>query len=124
MGKVYKYGLLVGAAFVVLLGLFITSGNGANKNGQGTTQITQTEKQAQTITYKGKTGQDALTMLKQQVNVEQDSSGMVSVINGRKADPARHQYWAFYVNGKLASVGAADYKTKNEDVIEWKISTY
>jgi len=45
-------------------------------------------------------------------------------INGRKADAQKHEYWAFYVNGKLSDVGPADYKTKDGDVVEWKIEKY
>ena len=74
--------------------------------------------------YRGQAGLDALTILKQKTNVEQDKSGMVVSINSRKADGAKHEYWAFYINGKLASVGPADYQTKNTDTIKWKIETY
>lgn len=76
------------------------------------------------ILYKGKEGKDALSLLKETTTVEQDSSGLVISIKGRKADSAKHEYWAFYVNKKMASVGPADYKTRNEDVIEWKIDKY
>ncbi len=76
------------------------------------------------ISYKGEIGKDALTILKQKFSVSQDNSGIVNIIGGRKADTAKHEYWAFYVNGKIAKVGPADYKTKNIDLIEWKIEKY
>lgn len=76
------------------------------------------------ISYKGEVGKDALTILKQKFSVSQDNSGIVNVIGGRKADGAKHEYWAFYVNGKMASVGPIDYITKNADLIEWKIEKY
>ena len=76
------------------------------------------------ISYKGEAGKDALILLKQKFSVSKDSSGMVSAIGGKKADSVKHEYWAFYVNGKMASVGPADYKTTNEDLIEWKIEKY
>lgn len=79
---------------------------------------------AVSISYKGQEGKDALTLLKAQTTVEQDKTGLVTVINGQKADASTHTYWAFYVNGKLASVGPADYKTKDTDTIEWKVEKY
>ena len=74
------------------------------------------------ITYRGKNGQNALKVLKQYTSVQQDNSGLVVAINGYK--PVGHTYWAFYVNGKLASVGPASYITKNSDVVTWKIEKY
>ena len=85
---------------------------------------TQNQKQANSLFYKGKEGIDALTLLKKQAEVFQDASGLVVSINNRKADSAKHEYWAFYINGKLASVGPGEYKTKEADKVEWKIQKY
>jgi hypothetical protein len=74
--------------------------------------------------YNGKEGVDALTLLKEKTAVEQDKSGMVVSINGRKADNEKREFWGFYVNGEMAQVGSADFKTKNSDVINWKIENY
>ena len=76
------------------------------------------------ISYQGQEGKDALTLLKGKATIEQDKSGLVVVINGRKADSLTHEYWGFYVNGTLAPVGPADYKTKDGEKIEWKIEKY
>ena len=76
------------------------------------------------LTYKGVEGKNALTLLKEKATIEQDASGLVVSINGRKADLGGREYWAFYVNSQMAPVGPADYKTKNEDNIEWKIEKY
>lgn len=84
----------------------------------------QQEAQAEGLTYKGESGKDALTLLKQKATVEIDKSGMVIVINSRKADNIKHEYWAFYVNDKSASVGPADYQTQDADTILWKIDKY
>lgn len=81
-------------------------------------------KQINEISYKGEAGKDALTILKQKFSVSQDSSGLVNGVGGRIADTATHEYWAFYVNGKASSVGPADYKTINSDLIEWKVEKY
>jgi len=76
------------------------------------------------FSYQGQNGLDALTLLKNKTTVEQDKSGMVSSINGRKADNSKHEFWAFYVNDQMATVGSADYITKDTDIINWKIDTY
>ena len=93
-----------------------------------TVSVPQQAKSAQKvpsdIVYAGKSGMDALTLLKAKESVSQDKSGLVTAIAGRKADSSQHDYWAFYVNGKMAQVGPADYKTKDGDTIEWKIAKY
>ncbi len=80
--------------------------------------------QARSLTYQGAAGKDALTILKEKAKIEQDKSGLVVSINGRKADNAKHEYWAFYVNNTMAEVGPADYQTKDTDTISWKIEKY
>ena len=82
------------------------------------------QKKTEIFSYKGEVGKDALSLLKTKTSVEQNSSGLVTLINGRKADDNSHEYWAFYVNGKMAEVGPAENKTKNGDTIEWKIERY
>lgn len=79
---------------------------------------------SQEISYQGENGKNALLLLRKKASVEQDTSGLVVSINGRKSNAEKREYWAFYVNGKLASVGPAQYNTTNQDSIEWKIETY
>lgn len=81
-------------------------------------------KTADSFSYKGEEGKDALTLLKGETNVEQNSSGLVVSINGQKADDKKHEFWAFYVNGKMAEVGPAEYVTKDGEKVEWKIEHY
>ena len=76
------------------------------------------------FSYQGKAGKSALQLLKDNASAQQDSTGLVVAINGRKADPSKNEYWAFYVNVKLAEVGPAEYQTKEGDKIEWKIDHY
>ena len=76
------------------------------------------------ISYVGKDGVTALALLQQKSSVIQDTSGLVTAINEYRADSAKHEYWAFYVNGKMAQVGPKEYMTKNSDKIEWKIEKY
>jgi hypothetical protein len=94
--------------------------------GQNPTELRPTTavKQAQItiFSYKGQNGKDALTLLKEKTTVEQNKSGLVVSIAGNK--PTGHNYWAFYVNGKYAQVGPAQYMTKNSDSIFWKVEKY
>lgn len=116
-------GIIVVLVFVgnIAFGLFLQS----KKHQEPIVVVpTVTQAQAQTISYQGIEGKDALTLLKEKATVEQDKSGMVAAINSIKADPATKEYWAFYVNGKLAPIGPSDYKTKDGDRIEWKIEQY
>ena len=76
------------------------------------------------ISYIGVTGKTALDLLDTRAAVVQAASGLVISINGRKADNGQHEYWAFYINGKIAQVGPKDYITKDGDKIEWKIDKY
>jgi hypothetical protein len=118
MKKILIGGLLF---ILVIISLFTIVKPETISKPQGVTpHITTT----QDITYKGQEGKDALTLLKSQAVIEQDASGMVSSINHKKANFSKHEYWAFYINGKLAQVGPASYKTKNTDTLLWKIEKY
>ncbi|MSB16238.1 DUF4430 domain-containing protein [Finegoldia magna] len=46
--------------------------------------------------------------------------GMMTELEGIKQDPAKKQYWMYYVNGKMAEVGIGDYKVNENDKIEFK----
>lgn len=80
--------------------------------------------QNNTFSYKGEEGKDALSILKEKTKVEQSASGLVVLINNRKADDGKKEFWSFFVNGKMAEVGPADYQTKGGELIEWKIQKY
>lgn len=91
----------------------------------GTKNTVTTQKQNPNyFSYKGEDGKNALLLLQNRTMVAQDQSGLVTGINGRNAEKAKHEFWSFYVNGKFATVGPAQYVTKNTDKIEWKIDHY
>lgn len=72
-------------------------------------------------------GKTALDLLNKFTKVETKGEGAnayVTSINGKKALTEKKEYWAFYVNGKPAAVGAGSYKLKSGDKIEWKIEKY
>jgi hypothetical protein len=76
------------------------------------------------VKYVGENGKTALELLKAKYKVETKTfSGIgeyVTAINGIKETTGKN-FWAFYVNGKQAKVGASDYKTQNTEQIEWKL---
>lgn len=54
----------------------------------------------------------------------ESANAYVIEINGRKANDLNKEFWAFYVNGKQAEVGAGSYRLKEGDKIKWKIEKY
>ncbi len=66
----------------------------------------------------------ALDLLKMGHKVETKTfSGVgeyVISINGKKEDTGKN-FWSFYVNNQQAQEGAATYKPKDKDFIEWKL---
>ena len=69
----------------------------------------------------------ALDLLKQTAKIKTKGEGQnafVVEINGRVADNKKKEYWAFFVNGQPATVGAGSYQLKKNDQVEWKIATY
>ncbi len=72
-------------------------------------------------------GKTALEATQSNSKVEISGSGenaFVTSINGRTADSKKHEFWELDANGSQTQVGAGSYIIKNNDKIEWKISTY
>jgi|SRR3989338_2390348 len=72
-------------------------------------------------------GKTALELTKEKTNVKTKGEGTnayVTEINGQEALNSKKEYWAFFVNGKMAEVGAGSYQLKDGDKIEWKIEKY
>ena len=129
MSSTVRQFFLLGVLVVLLSGLlWMRSANSSNSEvTSSVTIVTPTSKQktvAAVFSYKGEEGIDALSLLEQQVPVVQNESGLVTSINGRKADEQKREFWSFYVNGKMAPVGPKEYITKDGDSIEWRIETY
>lgn len=114
---------LIGFAVILIAFNAVAHLSGSNRRQQAAKQEIQNQQQ-DSLSYRGKEGRDALSLLKEQAVVAQEQSGLVTAINGRKADTAKREYWAFYVNSKMAEVGPLEYKTKDTDTIEWKIEKY
>ena len=123
--RTYRTLLIVVVLGIAIVGswTFFASHDRVQKNVTAPTPtVSQTE--TTSLIYKGKKGENALQLLKNQATIEQDASGLIVGINNRRAETAKREYWAFYVNGKMADVGPADYQTKDTDTIEWKIEHY
>lgn len=107
------------AGIIFIFGLFLIIPNGI------VGETSQDSSQIQTITYEGVEGQTALALLIGSHEVEStmyEFGEFVTSIDGQAADGATN-FWAFYVNGQQASVGAGDYITQPGDVIEWRLET-
>jgi hypothetical protein len=109
-------------AFIIGAMIFFSPSKGVSEIPQTTLQ--QDIVISDTFTYSGQAGVDALALLKSKTAVEQATSGLVTSINGRKADASKREFWSFYVNGAMAPVGPEEYITQSNDQIEWKVETY
>jgi hypothetical protein len=76
-----------------------------------------------TVSYEGVAGETALTTLRNLTSVQTQASSygeFVTSINSLTANSST-QFWAFYVNGQAAAVGAGTYTAVQGDKIEWKL---
>lgn len=83
---------------------------------------TNAQHQMTQLSYKGQTGQNALNLLKKHATVttkHYSFGDQVTSINGVKG--AGPKYWTFYINGKMAEVGAGSYTTKSTDTLMWRL---
>jgi|SRR3989339_1067941 len=76
------------------------------------------------IVVDGSTALDLLSLLTDVKTQGKGANAFVIEINNRKTDSSKKEFWAFYVNGKQAEVGAGSYILKEGDKILWKIETY
>ena len=89
--------------------------------------VSQSINKQQSKTTSIKDGATALDLLRKTATIETKGEGanaFVTTINGRAADSSKKEYWAFYIDGKLAEVGAGSYKLKDKDKLKWKLETY
>lgn len=74
-----------------------------------------------TISYDGQNGKTALDLLKASHQVEsQDSSIGIFVTGIDGIQNQDNKYWMFYVDSKLASLGADQYVSHDGEKIEWR----
>lgn len=78
--------------------------------------------------YEGEQGRTALELLLEkdpsaQVQGEGENA-FVTGIEGRVADEGAKEFWALYVDGELAQVGAGSLITEDGQQIVWKLETF
>jgi hypothetical protein len=82
---------------------------------------------APAFNYDGRDGSTALDLLLEadpsaEVTGEGENA-FVTAIDGVAADPDG-EFWALYLNGEMATVGAGSLETKDGDEITWKLETF
>lgn len=91
-------------------------------NENGNTNTVACAPGADSVTYAGQDGKNALELLQADHRVDVTAEGFVNAIDDAK--PGDRQFWAFYVNCQQAEVGAKDYQTKTSDQVEWKLESF
>jgi hypothetical protein len=119
-----KVKILIILVALLVFGYFVLNARPVEQKKVTPSQTKTVAQNSNYFSYKGEEGKDALTLLKLHTAIEQNKSGLVTAINHQAADDKKREFWAFYVNGKMAEVGPASYKTKDADMIEWKIEKY
>jgi predicted Holliday junction resolvase-like endonuclease len=69
----------------------------------------------------------ALSLTKEKAVIKTKGEGVnayITAINGKVAEDLKKEFWAFYINGKMAEVGAGSYQLKAGDKIEWRLANY
>ncbi len=92
---------------------------------EDTTAI-ESENEGRTFVYGGEVGESAFDTLSKITKVESESSEFgeyVTAINGVKAD-SNSEFWAFYVNGEQAAVGADTYIAEEGDEFTWILESF
>lgn len=77
------------------------------------------------ITYSCEKGKTAYILLKNRYKIEEkvsDLGPLVTSIEDMK--PTDSQFWSFYVDGKMAPVGANTYVCNDKEKIEWKLENF
>ncbi len=127
-------GSIAGVAIIGLIGFSVltTSSSGPNVSDKTaeqvvveTPQITVSE-DGRTVSHDGQEGIAVLDTTRSLADVgtkDSDFGEFITSINGLSAD-ANNEYWAFYVNGNLASEGAGTYKAVKGDRVEWKLEAF
>jgi len=116
-----KSKILILPALVVVIGAGVAIWSNSGNPDQ-VHVVKNTQSQTTEISYKGQSGVDALTLLKEHASVEvkhYSFGDLVTSINGSAGNGPK--YWTFYINGKESVVGAGAYTTKNSDILDWKL---
>ncbi len=134
--KISKNTWLIAIVVALIVGggaFFYASSN--SDTATSSTEQTQTEQVASSteivftedghvVSYVGVEGEIALATLKSLTDVRTEDSAYGEFVTGIgevDADSSVN-FWGFYVNSVMATVGAGDYITKEGDQIEWQLT--
>lgn len=124
---VVAVGLLVGSQYLPDKNANTNTTNQVNVSRFVTTEITNGTS-TQSYEYAPVSSETALAML-QRIALEKNITldlkhfsfgDLVNGINGVMGNDATGYYWSFYVNDKLADVGASAYMVQPGDTIAWR----
>jgi hypothetical protein len=73
------------------------------------------------VSFRGKQGMDALSLLKQHAPVGLNALGQITAIDNIRPDKAKHENWTLFVNGKRINVNPKYFQTNGTQNIMWKI---
>jgi hypothetical protein len=123
IAQVLKSKVITVSVAVVIIAAGVGAGVYVHSNSSGHVQtITNSQHQITQLSYDGKNGVDAFTLLKKYATVQAKhySFGyLVTSIDGVVGSGPK--YWTLYVNGKESNVGASSYITSSSDKITWKL---
>lgn len=89
------------------------------------TVLTSTVSNPEIIKVTGVEGKTALAVLKERHKVDEKNTSygiFIDGIDGKKGDEAH--FWAFYINGTSASLGADSYISKTGDELEFRYESF
>lgn len=115
--------LLIGVVLATGISSYIITQTKPQAEASQTTRQTSQPATPDKITFTAKKGETVLAQLKTvaKVTTKDSSYGLyVDGINGLNGG-RDGKYWSYYIDGKLASVGAASYVSKGGEKIEWKL---
>lgn len=116
-----KLNIITAVTVVVAVGLGAWA-HVANAPSHKVSVVTNAQHQVTQLSYQGQVGQNALALLKKHATAQTKHysfGDQVTTINGVKG--VGPKYWTFYINGKMAQVGAGAYATKATDTLTWKL---
>lgn len=111
------------AAIVMVGGVLLLTGLARQQEPQSRQSAAVSDRRAGYVSYTGQKDKTALAQLKETVSgVVTKSSDYGEYVQsiGEDIGGVDDKYWSFYVNGKMASVGAGSYVAKGGEKIEWK----
>lgn len=110
-------------AIVILVGGVLFLSSLASQAAPQFKEAPVSRQQTDTIAYTGQKDKTVLQQLKEAASgvvTKQSSYGEYVQSIGTLEGGADGKYWTFYVDGKMASIGADAYKAKGGEKIEWK----